>query len=371
MTKTIKFNLTLDNYPVRDLDDLRTHFNIDELLTLYHSKVLHRWLDVRDLQDELKQIMAINSDDNKTIAKTLCQIFHSDLTPADIETAVYPFQFREQQKRELEKLNSLALKRNDVIKAYHAGYEKLINEMIAHAADYSFLKSAINTLWQDYSQLFSVDFDLFFATFIEKSPLTLFAMLGNEFYKETELFEPEIKKNMFDFLSAKNADSKRNNSVIFNENTTGNYKKLATEPVIIKNIINESGRVTILNNHGTTYKANSNLIGQVLKGLLFCSFSEKDSIEFYYINFKPTEPINPPICYFSYYAGITDGYWKDLEPKGKKCLILKMEQGNFIRNAGKNGEELNANDINEKFIILDGIDYKSNNANHTLTYMVI
>jgi hypothetical protein len=71
------------------------------------------------------------------------------------------------------------------------------------------------------------------------------------------------------------------------------------------------------------------------------------------------------------YAGHTDGYWKDLQPKGTKCLILSMEAGNFIRNSGKNGEELNSNVVNEEFLILDGIDYKSNNANHALIYMVI
>ena len=48
-----------------------------------------------------------------------------------------------------------------------------------------------------------------------------------------------------------------------------------------------------------------------------------------------------------------------------------MENGNFIRNANKNGEELNANAINKEFLILDGIDYKSNNADHALIYMVI
>jgi hypothetical protein len=48
-----------------------------------------------------------------------------------------------------------------------------------------------------------------------------------------------------------------------------------------------------------------------------------------------------------------------------------MEEGNFIRNIGNNGEELNAEAINKEFLILDGIDYKSNNADHALIYMVI
>ncbi len=48
-----------------------------------------------------------------------------------------------------------------------------------------------------------------------------------------------------------------------------------------------------------------------------------------------------------------------------------MEAGNFIRNSGNNGEEFNADAINKEFLILDGINYKSNNADHALIYMVI
>lgn len=71
------------------------------------------------------------------------------------------------------------------------------------------------------------------------------------------------------------------------------------------------------------------------------------------------------------FAGITDGYWKDLESKGKRYMILKMEYGNFVRDAGISGVELSSSSINEKFIILDGLDYKSNNTEHKLLYMEV
>lgn len=71
------------------------------------------------------------------------------------------------------------------------------------------------------------------------------------------------------------------------------------------------------------------------------------------------------------YAGSTKEYWKDLEPKGKKYMILKMESRNFIRPAGADGQELGADDINYNFPILDGIDYKSNYPNDRLLYMEV
>ena len=71
------------------------------------------------------------------------------------------------------------------------------------------------------------------------------------------------------------------------------------------------------------------------------------------------------------FAGVTDGYWKDVEPKGKKYMILSMEHGNYIRSAGVLGGDLDSDDINEKFVLLDGIDYKSNNEYDKLLYMEV
>lgn len=71
------------------------------------------------------------------------------------------------------------------------------------------------------------------------------------------------------------------------------------------------------------------------------------------------------------FAGVTDGYWKDVETNEKKYMILKMEVGNYIRSTGNSGGDLNSEDINNKFMILDGIDYKSNNKNHKLFYIEV
>lgn len=71
------------------------------------------------------------------------------------------------------------------------------------------------------------------------------------------------------------------------------------------------------------------------------------------------------------FSGQTDGYWKDLEPKEKKCMIISMENGDFVRSAGVSGGDLGGADISENFVILDGIDYKSNHSTHELLYMEV
>ena len=57
------------------------------------------------------------------------------------------------------------------------------------------------------------------------------------------------------------------------------------------------------------------------------------------------------------FKGKTEGYWKDIEPKEKMLMIISMEEGNYVRNAGTFGEELSSTDVNN-FMILSGIDYK-------------
>ncbi|MGL4730876.1 MAG: hypothetical protein ACRCW0_04755 [Clostridium sp.] len=71
------------------------------------------------------------------------------------------------------------------------------------------------------------------------------------------------------------------------------------------------------------------------------------------------------------FKGNTEAYWKDIEPKGKSFMIVSMKDGNYVRNAGMFGEELASCDVNSNFMILDGIDYKSNNEYHELLYMEV
>jgi hypothetical protein len=71
------------------------------------------------------------------------------------------------------------------------------------------------------------------------------------------------------------------------------------------------------------------------------------------------------------FSGVTDGYWKDLEPKGKRYMIICMGSGDFVRSAGLSGGDLSRTDVNNKFVIVDGIDYKSNSSTRQLVYMEV
>ncbi|WP_270657721.1 hypothetical protein [Aeromonas sp. Y293-4] len=63
MTKTIKFNLIVDGKPIRNLDELRENFNIEDVLAFYRNGLLSRWLESRDLTEEFSELKTISEDD--------------------------------------------------------------------------------------------------------------------------------------------------------------------------------------------------------------------------------------------------------------------------------------------------------------------
>lgn len=71
------------------------------------------------------------------------------------------------------------------------------------------------------------------------------------------------------------------------------------------------------------------------------------------------------------FAGETDNYWKDLEPGDKKYMILKIDSGDSVRSAGKRDEILEVKDVNGKFPILDGVDYRSKYTYHKVLYIEV
>ena len=67
----------------------------------------------------------------------------------------------------------------------------------------------------------------------------------------------------------------------------------------------------------------------------------------------------------------TDSYWKDIEPdESKRFMILFMGSESRIRALKDKGTELRSGDVNNKFVILKGIDFK-NNYNNSLLYMEV
>ncbi|GMO43116.1 MAG: hypothetical protein Pg6C_04720 [Treponemataceae bacterium] len=363
MAKTIKFNLILDNKPVRDLDGLRDNFNIEDLLGAYRNGSLKRWLESRDLARETAALDAITGDD-LSAARELCRVFHGDCTTEQLEAAVYPFKFRQKEAEQLRQYKNLKEQKDEVIRAYHEGYVNLLKELEEKGDDYAFVKPGVAELFRRYVGLYRLDAWVFYQRFITAHPLVILAMLANADTRPIIAKKPE---DIFSDLNIPALTSLR----VRQSDVNAFFKKWEKDnnQPGISTVSGRSENETLRNRNQQILMLgcsdNPALNGTVLN-------SSQLEANYYPYTFVPLADITTPLPnHVKTFAGITEGYWKDIQPQGKQFLIIKMESGNFVRSAGKNGEELKAEDVNGTFPILDGIDYKSNNAGHQLVYMEV
>ena len=292
MAKTIKFNLICDEKPIRTIEDLQNNFSIEDVLTYYNNKLLHRWLSVRGYDAELKAVSAITTDDSIEIIKELIHIFNVETDEKKVEESIYMFQYQEERRQTYEIYKIENYNVVNIIEDYEHDYLQLVRGILMNPNDVSLIKAKIAEMVSNYDWVFELNHRELFWNLMKRSPLGVMCLLMNE----------ESRK--YYLPGGDNEDKKRMFQAICNLIEQSDFEKL-------------------------------------LRGNLIT------------------------------FSGMTDGYWKDLEPKGKKFMIVSMEIGDFVRSAGKSGGDLTGSDIKNAFVILDGIDYKSNYSSHKLRYMEV
>lgn len=292
MAKTIKFNLICDEKPIRTIEDLQNNFSIEDVLTYYNNKLLHRWLSVRGYDAELKAVSAITTDDSIEIIKELIHIFNVETDEKKVEESIYMFQYQEERRQTYEIYKIENYNVVNIIEDYEHDYLQLVRGILLNPNDVSLIKANIAEMVSNYDWVFELNHRELFWNLMKRSPLGVMCLLMNE----------ESRK--YYLPGGDNEDKKRMFQAICNLIEQSDFEKL-------------------------------------LRGNLIT------------------------------FSGMTDGYWKDLEPKGKKFMIVSMEIGDFVRSAGKSGGDLTSSDIKNAFVILDGIDYKSNYSYHKLRYMEV
>ena len=311
MAKTIKFNLICDGKPIRNLDDLRNNFCVEDVLTYFRNGLLQRWLTVRGFTEELEKVKAIApADDLKTVLE-LVKIFGVDDSLTDIERDTYIFTYKQEHAAQLAKYEAEKAVQGDIIKAYHAGYEALIDTIIDHKDDMPKIKAAVQEICEKYYTLFFMQSANLVTLFLKHAPMAVFAMLMCE-----DIRDDIMTKVLDEHDYMRGSDVEEHDVLLSFSYISGNILDMV-----------RAGRYDFLNG----------ILGDNLKE----------------------------------FAGVTEGYWKDIEPANKRCMILSMERGNYIRPAGQSGQDLAADNVNGKFLILDGIDYKSNSQTQKLLYMEV
>jgi|GEM_PF-1051163 len=149
MAKVIKFNITVDGVSIRTIEELIEHFNISDIVELYESGTLLRWLQAREYSDYAEKIQQIDSAaplEEKVTA--LCSAF--GFSCGNIEQAVSDLLHTKRREAALKEYAQDAASVDKIIANYLADYEKLKNDLKAHASDESFIQSAVEQLVSVY-----------------------------------------------------------------------------------------------------------------------------------------------------------------------------------------------------------------------------
>lgn len=308
MAKTIKFNLVCNNQPIRTIEDLQNNFSVEDVLTYYQNSLLQRWLKVRGYADELEKVLTITSEKPIDIIKELISIFQIVSDEEEVKKSIVTLEYLLDRKELYAIYDQQHKKVQDIIDDYRVGYEQLVNKILEYPEDITIIKATLKEMIENYEWVLKLNNRELFYQLKEQSILAVMCLLMNE--KTRKYYLPQKKS--------------------ISSSEESNYE-LASDMDLDK------------------ARMFQEICGMIRKA----DFKEK---------------LGKACRIFS---GVTDGYWKDLEPKEKKYMIIIMERGDFVRSAGKAGGDLAYEDIINKFQIINGIDYKSNSSVHELVYMEV
>lgn len=340
MAKTIKFNLICDGVPVRTIEELQNNFSVEDILEYYKNGLLKKWLFVRGYNKELKKVETIKEVDPEKIIIELIQIFNIECDLQKIKKDLYIFSYEKARNEQNNLYREKGEKIQRIIDREMQKYESLVEELtrgfhedIWDISDRFWeCKAVVQEIVTYYNWIFKKDSRKIFYKLTEcDNWLAIMCLLMNEetrkCYIPASVDEKRLKLEKQDIIWNK-IENNIEQPEEFDEKSQGQIYKDKLE----------------------MYQLISSKVGAV---------DSKD-------NFM--DKMKGVVKTFS---GMTDGYWKDIEPKGKKYMVLQIGFGDYVRSAGKSGGDLGYSDICGKFYILDGIDYKCNTAAHVLYYMEI
>lgn len=194
MAKTIKFNLTMDDHPVRTIEGLQEHFSIEDILSYYENGLLARWLKVRGYDKQLVLVEDLDSSLPRIeLIKQLIGIFDvKDIDNASIEEDCAILSYAEQREMRYKKYKEIASRTNKIIYDYHEGYTQLIDRIIEHKDSMALIKADIVEMEREYMGLFSLNYEELFYRLRVEAPKAIFAMLTKGSFRTYWLRDIEV-----------------------------------------------------------------------------------------------------------------------------------------------------------------------------------
>lgn len=292
MAKTIKFNLILDNYPVRNIEGLQEHFSIEDMLKYFENGLLLRWLNVRGYEKQYAAVEAIDKSLNKKeIVMALVKIFEVvEMEAADIEKAIGILTYLDEEKELNAIYKENAFSKKQIIDDYHSGYSALVVHMEENKDNMAILKADAIQMEREYLGLFELNHDELYFRLLGIAPKAIFAILTRDAFRKF-------------WIGA--------------EASVSIYKNVITE------LLAADKAKEILGDDLKIVKRN------------------------------------------------TQAMWDPIERPEVKLMVISIESGTFIKNAGEFSEKLASTDVNDKLMKFNGLEYQCNNEYYELLYMEV
>ena len=383
MAKTIKFNLICDGYPVRTLDELREHFNIEDILDYYEKGILRCWLKVRGFEKELTAITVVPSMDKLNAAKELFRIFEVEVDQETSERIEQIIRKKELQTEAEMRYQNCARDEKQIVLDYLSSYQALKENMVENHDNIAVLKENVATLCDQFMPIFQMDYRRLFLYLKARVPVALFLMLAYKEPRARYIHDQGFTLN--DTNRRRTVDQSRLDQAIdqlFKDTATAENVKDSFGRCFIR-----GEKVDILFNillknpeYNRSSWRDSGYIRQAFESFYAKLYSEdevcKDAEE---LKEELCDMVSVPLKLRNVFGealkverGSTAGEWKMVAEAKQKCLILAIDGGNCsIRMVGDNHLQYDSKSINRSFRLFDGFEYQSQDDNAKVYYLEV
>ncbi|RAZ52138.1 hypothetical protein [Campylobacter hyointestinalis] len=240
--------------------------------------------------------------------------------------------YKEYKENLLKTNENLDKNAKSFLREYHDKFRDIIWDIIKNSENVEKIKSNLKIIEKDYFDLFLLQFQTLVSVFKTDAPLALIFGLGTE----------KIRKMLLAYI---NIDE------VNDENRDLN----------LKDIISEQS-----SSEDKEYLKNINI--DTIDYIRFGYFEAICDLVYKKLDFNAQD--FPDVI--KVFKGSTDGLWRDLVARNKKVLVLKIygsAKASKIPNDGETNEALGKEEINGKFLILNGLNFQSSNDNAYIVYV--
>ena len=346
--KKIKFALLLNDKPCRSLEDIRENFDAEDIIKNFDNGVLLKWLKIYNLDELYNKALLIDKNSENKLHHLLDLFFEDEAKKEELinkykEEKESKIKEEKQRVKEEKRLEAENKKRLD--EEHKKNYEYVVKSIIKNKKDYGFVKKSIyennKILMENYS-------DFFEKLKSGKCLFGILSVLANEDTRNYFLNDRNIM-NSIKYNVIKGID--RTLIVDINKNYKLDYKNI--------NLLVANGAKNLFS---LISYAPLSIFGEKYGGLpsaLRSSSNETTKYDYIFNKIEIYQEVNNRENVFITLV------------KNKKCLILHINSDMTIRSSEDKNKLYTYKDIDNKFLILNGIDYKSSGKVSDLVYMEI